>query len=114
MRLRMEDYRENWRKFNNRELHDIAPQQILYGRSQQGEAGQTGNATSIGKKGNTYKNLVGKPERRPLGVTTLRRECKMKNELESPRSRVESVDWIDMTKDRIDAFIKFGEFLEYL
>lgn len=76
---------------------------------------QTGNATSIGKKGNTYKNLVRKLERRrPLGVPTLRRECKMKNELESPGRRVGSVDWIDMPQDRIEAFIKFGEFLEYL
>ena len=73
------------------------PRQILYGRSQQGEVRQTGNVTSIGKKRNTYKNLVGKLERRrPLGIPTLRRECKMKNDLESPGRRVGRVDWINM------------------
>jgi hypothetical protein len=58
---------------------------------------------------------VGKPERRrPLGVPTFRRKFKTKNDLKSPGWRVGSVDWIDMAQDRIGAFIKSGEFLEYL
>jgi hypothetical protein len=64
---------------------------------------------------NAHKNLVGKTERRrPLGRPTLRRECKMKNDLESPGRRVGRVDWIDMAQDSIGDFIKFEEFLEYL
>jgi hypothetical protein len=75
----------------------------------------TGTATSTGKKRNVYKYLVGKRERRrPIGGPTLRRKCKMKNDLQSPGRRVGSVDWIDVAQDRIGAVIKFGEFLEYM
>jgi hypothetical protein len=94
-----DEVRGEWRKLHNKELCDLYSLPSVTRMIKSRRMRWAGHGARVGKKRNTCKILVGKPEgKRPLGRPRHRWVYNIKTDL------VEigwgGVDWIDLAQDR--------------
>jgi hypothetical protein len=88
-----------WRKLHNEELHDLYSSPSIIRIMKSERMRWTGHVARMGKKRNTYRLLVEKPEgRRPLGRPRRRWLDNIRMDLVEVGWR--DVDWIGLAQDR--------------
>jgi hypothetical protein len=89
----------NWRKLLNKELHNSYSSTNIMRRIKSRRMRWTGHVVRMGKKRNSYRVMVGKPERKgPLGRPRHRWEDSIKMDLRDIGRG--GMDWIDLAQDR--------------
>jgi hypothetical protein len=84
---------------HNEELHYLYASPNIFRMTKSRRMRWVGHVAGVGKKGNAYKILVGKPEgKRPVGRRRRRREDNIRMDLKG--TEWEFVDWMHLAQDR--------------